>query len=63
MLMHQIPCHLRKLRVLTPLRCVRNEVELVPLACEDDTMPDPYIWPKRGLFDLLRIRVIQTSRL
>ena len=28
--------HLRKPRVLTPLRlCVRNEVELVPLACED----------------------------
>ena len=29
--------HLRKPRVLTPLRSlrVRNEVELVPLACED----------------------------
>ena len=31
--------HLRKPTVLTPLRslrtCVRNEVELVPLACED----------------------------
>ena len=35
-----IVLHLRKPRVLTPLRslrtCVRNEVELVPLACEDD---------------------------
>ena len=30
--------HLRKPRVLTPLRSlrVRNEVELVPLACEDE---------------------------
>ena len=27
--------HLRKPRVLTPLRSLRNEVELVPLACED----------------------------
>ena len=32
--------HLRKPRVLSPLRslrtCVRNEVDLVPLACKDD---------------------------
>ena len=28
--------HLRKPRVLSPLRsCVRNEVDLVPLTCED----------------------------
>ena len=34
--------HLRKPRIPTPLRslCVRNEEELVPLACEDEVFYD-----------------------
>ena len=40
--------HLRKPRVLTPIRslrtCVRNEVELVPLACEDGGSIEISIW-------------------
>ena len=34
------PYHLRKPMVLSPLRSlrVRNEVDLVPLACEDDSI-------------------------
>ena len=55
--------HLRKPRVLTPLRFfntyVRNEVELVPLACEDAR--NLVNWKIcAGVLDLLRIRTIKS---
>ena len=41
--------HLHKPRVLSPLHCLRKEVDLVPLVCEDGIFKDMIKWVRKLL--------------